>query len=280
MTSQHPMDSALHCRVRGVGRPVIALHGSASSGAQWRSLVGYLEGRFRVFTPDLPGYGASAHLPVGGLAGDARAVAGLIDGIGGPVHLVGHSYGGAVALKLAAMRPEAVRSLTVIEPVAFHLLRAGGEVDRRLYREVMAIGAAMDPAAGPGRRIAAMRLFIDYWNGAGAWARTSAGLRAFLLGCHDRVRADFRAIAGEQGGVAELARIACPALAVMGLESPLPSMRVTEIVARALPRAVLRMVPEAGHMAPLTDPHIIDPMIGDHLVAADRALRGAPSIAA
>ena len=72
MTSQHPMDSALHYRVRGAGRPVIALHGSASTGAQWRSLVGYLEGRFRIFTPDLPGYGASAHLPVGGLAGDAR----------------------------------------------------------------------------------------------------------------------------------------------------------------------------------------------------------------
>jgi pimeloyl-ACP methyl ester carboxylesterase len=279
MTSQHPLEGALHHRVRGEGNPVVALHGSASTGAQWRSLVGYLEGRFRVFTPDLPGYGAS---PPGaaGLAADARAVGALVERIGGPVHLVGHSYGGAVALKLAAMRPEAVRSLAVIEPAAFHLLRGGGEVDRRLYREVMALGAAMDPGAGPARRTAAMRLFIDYWNGDGAWARTSAGLRAFFLGCHDRVGADFRAIAGEAGGVAELARIGVPALAVMGLESPAPSMRVTEIVARALPRAVLRMVPEAGHMAPLTDPHILDPMIGEHLVAADRGARAFPSIAA
>jgi pimeloyl-ACP methyl ester carboxylesterase len=274
------MDCVLHHRVRGAGKPVIALHGSASSGAQWRSLVGYLEGRFCVVTPDLPGYGGSAHLPVGGLAGDARAVGALIDRIGGPVHLVGHSYGGAVALKLASLRSEAVGSLTVIEPAAFHLLKAGGEGDRQLHREVMAIGAAMDLAAGPARRVAAMRLFVDYWNGAGAWARTSAGLRDFLLGCHDRVRADFRAIAGEAGGPAELAGIACPALAVMGLESPAPSMRVTEIVARALPRASLRMVPEAGHMVPLTDPHVIDPMIGDHLVAADRAARSARSIAA
>ena len=82
----------------------------------------------------------------------------------------------------------------------------------------MALGAAMDPAARPARRTAAMRLFIDYWNGAGAWARTSAGLRDFFLGCHDRVRADFRAIDGEPGGAADLARIACPTLAVMGLE--------------------------------------------------------------
>ena len=70
---------------------MIALHGSASSGAQWRSLVGYLEGRFRILPPTCPATAASAHLPVGGLAGDARAVAALIDRIGGPVHLVGHS---------------------------------------------------------------------------------------------------------------------------------------------------------------------------------------------
>jgi lipase len=43
---------------------------------------------------------------------------------------------------------------------------------------------------------------------------------------------------------------------------------------------VLRMVPDAGHMAPLTDPHIVDPMIGEHLVAVDRGARAFPSIAA
>ncbi len=271
MTSQHPLQSSLHVRARGTGDPVVALHGSASSGAQWRSLVGYLEGRFRVFTPDLPGYGGSWRTATTGLGGDARAVAGLLDRIGRPVHLVGHSWGGAVALKLAAERPEAVRSLTVIEPAAFHLLRAGGPADRRLHAEVMSLGAALDPDAGPARRIAAMRLVIDYWNGAGAWGRTSAGLRAFLLGCHDRIGAEFRAIEREAGGIADLERIPCPTLAVMGLESPVASLRVTEIVAGAVPRAVLRMVADAGHLLPLTDPHVVDPMIGAHIVAAGRS---------
>ena len=215
MTSQHSVE--LNSRALGTGHPVVALHGSASSGAAWRSLVGYLEGRFRVHTPDLPGYGASPP-GAGGLAGDARAVAGLIERIGAPVHLVGYSWGGAVALKLAAWRPEAVRSLTVIEPSAFHLLRGGSDADRRLFEEVMAIGAAMDPAAGPARRAAAMRLFIDYWNGDGAWARTSPRLRDFFLRCHDRIRAEFRAVACEAGGLGDLGRIACPTLAVMGLE--------------------------------------------------------------
>jgi len=244
--------------------PVVALHGSAGSGAQWRSLVGYLEGRFRMHTPDLPAGGE-------GLASDARAVEALVARIGGPVHLVGHSYGGAVALKLAAMRPEAVRSLTVIEPAAFHLLRGGSAGDRALYEEAMAVGAAME---GRGR-VAGMRGFIDFWNGPGAWRRTSAELRRVLLGRHERVRADFRAIAGEPDGMAGLGRIGCPALAVMGLQSPAVSLRVTELVAEALPRATLRLVPDAGHMAPWTDPHVIDPMIGNHLMAVERLGRQA-----
>ena len=138
----------------------------------------------------------------------------------------------------------------------------------------------MDPDSGEGARNAGMRRFIDYWNGPGAWARSSPALRNFFLKCHDRVRADFAAIAGEEDGMAELARIGSPTLAIMGLNSPTPSLRVTEIVARAIPRAVLRMIPDAGHMVPLTDPHLVDPLIGDHLVAADRVPRPTPAMAA
>ena len=76
-----------------------------------------------------------------------------------------------------------------------------------------------------------MRGFIDYWNGAGAWARTSDGLKAALLACLSRVCADFRAVMFEEAALADLARIDVPTLAVMGLDSPTPSLRVTELVA-------------------------------------------------
>ena len=59
MAFLHVNHASLHYRVQGESAPVIALHGSASTGAQWRSLAGYLEGRFQIFTPDLPGYGQS-----------------------------------------------------------------------------------------------------------------------------------------------------------------------------------------------------------------------------
>ena len=59
-----------------------------------------------------------------------------------------------------------------------------------------------------------------------------------------------------------------------------PASPPTGRCAEALPRATLRMIPEAGHLAPLTDPHVVDPMIGAHLVVADRVVRLAPAIAA
>ncbi|HRO13348.1 alpha/beta fold hydrolase [Amaricoccus sp.] len=270
----------LHAPARGAGRPVVALHGSAGSGAAWRGLAGYLEGRFRVVTPDLPGYGGSPPRGRVGLAGDAAAVMELIGGIGEPVHLVGHGWGGLVALRLAVERPQAVASLTLVEPAAFHLLRAGAAADRRLYAEVMALGAAFDPAAGPARREAAMRLLVDYWNGAGAWGRTSARLRGRLLASHDRLHGEFRALAEEPARPGDLARIACPTLAIMGLDSPLPSLRVTDMIAGLVPRATLRIVPDAGHMLPLTDPHLVDPMIAGHLAAADRMRREVVPLAA
>ena len=54
MAFLHSNGATLHYQVHGEGVPVIALHASASTGGQWRSLVGYIEGRFQVFTPDLP----------------------------------------------------------------------------------------------------------------------------------------------------------------------------------------------------------------------------------
>jgi len=263
--------ASLHYRVQGEGKPVIALHGSASTGAQWRTLVGCIGGRFRVVTPDIPGYGSSAPGLGSGLVDDARAMAALAGKVGEPVHLVGYSYGAAVALKLAALRPELLRILTLIEPVSFHLLRHGRRSDHELYTDVAGLASHIFSHAIDKRPAEAMRVFIDYWSGEGAWARTSPRLRAELLRHLPRVCADLRAVMFEHQTTLDLAAIACPTLVIEGSESPEVSRRLCELVAGAVPRATRRTVPGAGHLAPLTDPHIVDPMIAEHLLATDRA---------
>jgi lipase len=267
MPTIHSMGTTLHYGVSGDGPPVVALHGSASTGAQWRSLVGCLGGRHRVITPDLAGYGRSG-LPQAPrtLAAEAAFLAPLVTQAGEPVHLVGHSFGGAVALEIASRMPACVRSLTLIEPAAFHLFAAAGE--HALADEIRTLADTIASRAASGEREAAVRAFIDYWNGAGAWSRTGSSLRAFFLACLDRILSNFDAIGVAAPSLAPLKRIAVSTLALMGLGSRLPSMRTTELIAGAIPAAKLALIPDAGHMAPLTDPHLVDPLIRAHLAAA------------
>ena len=117
------------------GRPVVLLHSSANSGAQWRALRADTEARYRVLALDLYGYGGTDPWPghrALTLADEAALAEALIERCDAPVHLIGHSYGGAVALRVALHRPESIATLTLIEPTAFNLLRDGGENERAL----------------------------------------------------------------------------------------------------------------------------------------------------
>jgi pimeloyl-ACP methyl ester carboxylesterase len=116
---------------------VVTLHASASSARQWQPLAAALAPRFRVHAIDLHGHGERS--PWRGaralsLADEAALVAPVLSREG-DVHLVGHSYGGAVALKVASMYPQHVRSVTVYEPVMFRWLVGGaGDGSRRRPR--------------------------------------------------------------------------------------------------------------------------------------------------
>lgn len=261
----------LACREAGSGHPVLLLHSTASTGGQWKSLTGRLAPLFRVVAPDLPGYGRSkdANDGAGGLLADAAPVIALIEEIGAPVHLVGHSYGGAVALKIATSRPELVRSLCVIEPVAFHLLHDAAAGDRALLGEVAAVEAAIRGAIEMRDPERGMARFIDFWNGEGSWARLEPEMRSHLCGQIDRVVANFAAIANESPSLAPSRAIGCPTLAIRAERSPAPVRRIAELLAGGIPGALLAEIPGAGHMAPITHPQRVDPLVANHIFTAE-----------
>src|SRR5690349_8336711 len=118
--------TTLAAQVRGSGPRVVCLHSSTGSSAQWRALQDAMASRWEVLAPDLHGHGRSPALPdgdVSALAADADAVVAAAGIAARPVHLVGHSYGAAVALQVALRHPRQVRSLTLYEPVVFGMLR-------------------------------------------------------------------------------------------------------------------------------------------------------------
>ena len=116
MRQQHPF-----VRDSGQGEAVLCLHSSTSSSRQWIPLMERLAANHRVLAPDLCGQGRNTG-PGGG--GDAlEEDVGLIEALAGnlPVHVVGHSYGGAVALRYTMRHPARVRSLTLYELSLIHI---------------------------------------------------------------------------------------------------------------------------------------------------------------
>lgn len=262
---------------QGRGEPVLLLHSSGSSSAQWRALIERLSARFRVVAPDLYGYGGTALWPGRGpfhLAHEAEIACALLGRIGEPAHVVGHSYGGATALHLARVRGDLLRSLAVIEPVAFHLLRGGDGTDALALNEISEVAATVARSLACGDYLGGYGRFVDYWSGAGAWNAVPAAKRGALAARLAKVALDFHATLNEPARPDDFRMLALPTLILQGSCSPLPTRRICQLLARALPEARTQTIDGAGHMAPMTHRNEVNDLIVAHL-EANRALHRA-----
>ena len=250
----------------GTGAPVFCLHGSGGSGGQWKRLGAEISNRYHVLAPDLHGHGGTSPWPYGRrlrLSDEVALVEPLLTALPSPVHLIGHSYGGAVALKLALAAPARIRSLTLIEPVLFTLLDP--RRDPADYLEVSQIAQATVSAVQSGQPAAAARLFIDYWSGAGAWAGLPDHARAVVERSIGAVARHWEAVLGDGMTLADLADFRVPTLLLAGDRGPRPARRVTELLAATLPEAAHAVIPGAGHMSPLTHSAAVNAAIVKHL---------------
>jgi pimeloyl-ACP methyl ester carboxylesterase len=248
----------------------VVLHCSGSSGAQWRPLEGKLGGRYRVLAPDLLGYG-SAGTWVGrgefSLAEEAAPIVELLNGLGEPVHLVGHSYGGAVALHIARTRPAMLKSLTLVEPSAFHLLRGGDAIDAAALREITEVAFEATASVAAGDHLGGFGRFVDYWK-PGSWEAMPAEKRAAFAPQLAKVTLDFHAILSEAVGLEDLLHVRMPTLLLQGGCTKLPSRCVVGRLRAALPAAQLRVVQGAGHMLPITHRDLVNAAIAEHIGAS------------
>jgi len=113
----------------GAGPRVVLVHGSVVGARRtWRHQMA-LASSWNLFMPNRPGFGASPPLPRGDFEAEAPLIAELL---GDGAHLVGHSYGAVIALYAAALRPDAVRSLTVSEPGCLRLASGNPLVDEHI----------------------------------------------------------------------------------------------------------------------------------------------------
>lgn len=253
--------------------PIVALHSSASDRRQWSGLVSDLRDRHDVFTFNLPGYGPdfTRCRAFKGMAAVAEPILQEILKIGQAVHLVGHSFGGGVALKIALMRPDLVKSLTLYEPVAFHILRGRGAEDAGLLAGLKQVEESLRGAGPDGRDGAGLKPFIDFWNSDGAWDRMPETLRDRLTSATAAVLADFDSCFSEDWRLEDLGGLELPTQLLMGMESPEIAQRTATLIFGQIPNAELVMLPGLGHMAPIHAPDWVNPRIKQHIARIERS---------
>jgi pimeloyl-ACP methyl ester carboxylesterase len=258
---------SVHFSDTGTGVPVVLLHAGASSGAQWKGVVPLLGQQYRTIAPDLIGFGQTASWPgPDDLTHDAQAglVSTVLNAVGvGFVHVVGHSYGGATALRFALQDPQRVRSLALIEPqVAPILLQAG---EQALWQEYRSFAQRFIDLARQGDEELAWTTFIDVRNGPGSWKKLPAQARTRFLRITNQLIDAFASNLGNPTCLDDCRAISAPTLIVCGGATTAPDRRVTEILREAISNSQYVVIPEAGHMSPLTHPGEVAKLLLGHL---------------
>jgi pimeloyl-ACP methyl ester carboxylesterase len=270
--------------------PAVFVHGLAGSATNWTDLMDLLADRLAGAAPDLPGFGWSPppadrdYSP----AAHAAAVIDLIETLSAePVHLFGNSLGGAVSVRVAATRPDLVRSLVLVSP-ALPVRRARrsnahlpalatpllGElalrhfarvaVERRVRGSLGVIYA--DPSGVPEERVqqavAEARRRAELEHDAEAFLRSLRGVLAAYL--HR----------GPQALWELAAQVKAPTLLVYGLRDKLVDPRTAERAMRTFPDATLVSLPGSGHVAQMEQPEVVAGVVRRHLDAVARRAAG------
>jgi len=257
------MEPQPYFREAGTGEGVVCLHSNASASAQWRPLMERLAPSFHVLAPDSLGAGRSPAWPKAttvGLSDEVALLEPVFARAGTPFSLVGHSYGGAVALIAALADPGRVKALALYEPTLFCLLEeeAPGQAAANGIREAAADAAAAIDRGDPS---AAAERFIDYWMGAGSWAAMPPSRQAVVAASMSNISGWAQALFSDRTRLDAFRRLDMPVLYMVGAGSPPSSIGVARLLTRNLPNVTVVEFAELGHMGPVTHPEPVNDAI-------------------
>jgi pimeloyl-ACP methyl ester carboxylesterase len=247
----------LRYAVGGTGDAVVLVHGLGGAASNWVELLPDLLERHRVLVLDLPGHGGSGTLPRGaGMSDFAAAVASLIEHEGAaPALVVGHSFGGQAALRLAERRPDLVRGLLLAAPSG---IRTGARAVRALVRVSSAVRPARFVAPFRHRfseRLWYRRALFRPWFVSDPLALSPRATLGFLDGApaHTDMGTAGRAMLADDPRLG-LERVSCPVVVLWGArDAQLPLDDAFEYARRL--QARLRVVSDCGHLVIGERPH-------------------------
>lgn len=240
----------MHVAVLGTGSPVLLVHGFPFSSSMWEPIARRLvEGGHKVLIPDLRGFGKSTGVPATALGTFTTDLLGLLDTlwVTGALPWVGFSMGGYVAFDAWRRRPDRIGALALVDT------RAGADDDAaragraataaRVEREGSSVVAdAMLPKLFAPAASASLRQVVHASMVAAAPAAVAGALRA---------------MAARPDSTPTLPTIKVRTLVVVGAQDAITPPSDAELLAQGIPGARLRVVKDAGHLAPLEQPEAV-----------------------
>ncbi len=268
----------IDCEVCGSGPTVVLVPGSCSTGAAWRPLISAWDNRLRCVTTSLLGYGGTAERRTAhdtSISHEADALEWVIRrASGGSVHLVGHSFGGLVALAVALRNRVRLASVVIIEAPAVELLRERGEQQQYAFRRMTeAYFTAYE--SGDAEAIAAM---IDFYGGAGTFASWPPRVRAYAVQTTAVNILDWARADGFPLSAAALATIEIPTLVLRGGASHPAMQRANGLLFECMNRAALATIDCAAHFMIATHAGEVGRLIGEHVDSVESRSISRPSL--
>ncbi len=255
---------------QGCGPTLVLVPGSCSTGLAWRPVIKALAGRFRCVTTSLLGYGQTAERRLEDNPSVELEVEILERVIGkasadADVHLVGHSFGGAIALLVAMRKRVPIASLTVLEaPVPSILRHCGENAHYRAFRE-------MTDAYFAGWRSGdreAIRTMIDFYGGEGTYAAWPERVRAYAVETTPVNMLDWTCAYDQPLSPEMLAAIEVPVSVAVGARSHPAICRANGLVAVSIEGATFKTVAGAAHFMISTHPAHVAELIEASVRAA------------
>ena len=232
----------------GVGQTIILIHSSISNNQQWRLLVNALRDRYHVLAINLFGYGQTS--PWTGksnqtLYDQAKLVIELCSIYKYPISIVGHSFGGSVGIKLAAILRDKVVRMVLLEPNPFYLLNQHGRIGA--YNKCLELKNCIKKFGSKGEWVKVAEKFADYFLADHSWERMPENLRKTFI---DRLTPNFHewdAVLNEETTSNDLKDISAKTMVVSGSYTRIIFSEIAELLSKVCPNWTFAEIAKIGH---------------------------------
>jgi pimeloyl-ACP methyl ester carboxylesterase len=231
----------------GAGPAVLFVPGSYSTAAAWRPIQRAMEPRWRMAGTSILGYGGSTESRTRAdfdMRHEVELMARAAQRMGGPIHLVGHSFGGTVALAAALAGRFEVASLSLFEANPLGILREAGLEET--FDATQRMSRAFEVAVDAGEPDAPSRI-IDFWGKPGDFDAMPEAVKTYCRQTAQTNVIDWRTACAWQPPLAQLRQLRFPILLARGAQANPAMIAITDTLHSCWPHARKEVVPDAGH---------------------------------